>query len=400
MSSINLNKAPNESELTYINRLGTAKYEGLIDMTWQELADVFNKNLREDGTWWNESTYRKKYASIRKIEEEFGNNYSSADADELRDLRRELEKEKVKLRDERTAYNKLIREEARKESFKEQFIHAIENAAGQYALDYNEMQNLAEVSDNDLLIPLTDIHAGISIHNFWNDYDADILRDRLNHYLDRIFEIQQRHHSQNAYVVISEAISGSIHPLIRIQNNQDVIDQFLMVMNYITDFIQALSVRFQHVYIYVAPGNHSRLTAKKEENLEHENLDNLIIPFLKQIFQNYKNVHAYTNDIEQSMALFAIRNINVCAVHGDKDSFENVADRISKLLKMRIDLILVGHLHTNGLKTTGDCKVVQSGCLSGSDEYAINHRLRNRPEQTVCVISDTEGLDCIYDIKF
>ena len=400
MSSVDLDRKPGESELTYINRLGTAKYEGLIDMTWQELADVFNKNLRQDGAWWNESTYRKKFASMRHISEEFGTNYSSADADELRELRRELEKEKVKLRDERTAYNKLIRDEARKESFKEQFIHAIEEAAGRYALEYHDHVSTVTVSDNDLLIPLTDIHAGVSINNFWNSYSEDIMIERLNHYLDRIFEIQKRHNSQDAYVVISEAINGFIHPLNRIQSNQDIIDQFLMIIGYISDFIQALSEKFQHVYIYVAPGNHSRLNAKKDENLEHENLDNLIIPFLKQKFQNYKNVHAYVNDIEQSMAVFSIRNINVCAVHGDKDCFDNVADSINKLLKTRIDLILIGHLHTNAMKTTGDVKVIRSGCLSGSDEYAINHRLRNRPEQAVCVISDQEGLDCVYDIKF
>ena len=42
-------------------------------------------------------------------------------------------------------------------------------------------------------------------------------------------------------------------------------------------------------------------------------------------------------------------------------------------------------------------KVIQSGCISGSDSYATSIRKVNDPEQTVSVIND-DGLDCIYDI--
>ena len=70
------------------------------------------------------------------------------------------------------------------------------------------------------------------------------------------------------------------------------------------------------------------------------------------------------------------------------------------MILVKLDLIITGHRHTNKMMTVSDVKVIQSGCLSGSDEYALNNRLRNRPEQTVCVVSDSEGLDCVYDIKF
>lgn len=34
MNSINLNKKPEESDLAYIRRIGQAKDNGLLDMTW------------------------------------------------------------------------------------------------------------------------------------------------------------------------------------------------------------------------------------------------------------------------------------------------------------------------------------------------------------------------------
>ena len=70
------------------------------------------------------------------------------------------------------------------------------------------------------------------------------------------------------------------------------------------------------------------------------------------------------------------------------------------IIGIKPNIILTGHRHTNALMTDYDTKVVQSGCLSGSDQYCVDKRLKNRPEQALCVISENEGLDCIYDIKF
>ena len=395
MGVFDLNRKPGESETNFIQRLGSAKDSGLINMTWEELANVFNKFLRQPGEGYGESAYRKKYAAMKK----YGGELGGSNKEELAELKRDIEKERVKLRDERTEYNRLIREEARRESFREQLIDSITKAASRHALEYKKPESVT-CSDNDLIIALTDIHAGINIDNFCNEYNEDILKSRLKHYLDRIFEIRERHNSQDAYVVISECLSGIIHINNRIQNNKDLIDQFLFVTDYICDFLGELSTVFANVNVYVAPGNHSRVVPKKDQALAHENMDNLIIPFLRAKMQNYSTVHFYDNDIDSSVAVFPVRYINVAAVHGDRDSFESVADNLNKLLRIKLDLIITGHRHTNKMMTVSDVKVIQSGCLSGSDEYALNNRLRNRPEQTVCVVSDSEGLDCVYDIKF
>ena len=394
---------PGESENHFIVRLGDAKSNGLLDMTWQELSDIFNKELRSDPTeYYSESAYRKRYALFRTFKEEFGGEAESADAEELRELRRELEKEKVKVRDERNEYRRLLREEARKESYLEQFVRAVTNSARESALDYEENARFKGVlkTDKDMIIPLTDIHCGLHIENFWNKYDGDILKDRLNNYLDRIFEIQLTHGCENAFVVISESISGLIHSQLRIENNQDVIDQFITVTDYISDFIAAISYRFNNVDVYVAPGNHSRVVAKKEDALPHENLDHLLIPFLSAKLQNFKNISFNENKIEQGIAMFAVRGLNVAAIHGDLDKPENVVDNLVNLTGIKFDLVLLGHRHSNGFWTRGRSNIIQSGCLSGVDSYAIQGRLNDYPQQAVVIIDKNEGLDCIYNIKF
>ena len=396
-------RLPGETELQYITRLGDKKYEGLIDMTWPELAECINKELNDNpDEYVTDSVFRKKYALVRKFREDFGDATQSADAEELKELRRELEKERVKVRDERNEYRRLLREQARKESYMEQFIRSITEAADSHALEYEDNARFhgTITSDKDMIIPLSDVHAGIDINNFWNEYNEDVLKKRLNHYLDRIFEIQLTNGCQNAYVLLSELISGSIHSTLRIENNQDLVDQFLMVCDYIADFIAALSYRFNEVNVYVAPGNHSRITPNIKESLDHENFDNLVIPFLGAKLQNFKNVTFHTNDIEQGIAMFAVRGMNVAFVHGDKDTPDNVIDNLIQLTGIKWDLILLGHRHTNAYMTRSNVKVVQTGCLSGTDSFAISKRLNNYPEQTVLVIDEEEGLDCIYDVKF
>lgn len=405
MSAVDLSRRAGESELTYINRLGTAKYEGLIDMTWQELADVFNKNLREPGQEYTESAYRKKFASIRKVSEEFGTGKAELDkVDELRELRRELEKEKVKVRDERNEYRRLIREEARKESYYEQIVKAIEDAANKNPLPLfsnkrNDDFGYNRRCDCDMIIPFSDIHAGIEINNFWNKFDENVLKNRINNYLDRVLEIKKRHGCENAYVVLTECLSGIIHPTLRIENNKDLIEQFLLVTEYLSNCLAYLSHEFANIYVYVAPGNHSRINPKKEQDVAHENMDNLILPFLRAKLQNYENIKCFDNLIEQSTAIFNVRNLTVAAVHGDKDDPHKVVSNLWNMYHTNFDIVIMGHRHTNGYLTDSGVKVVQSGCISGMDEYSIDIRKSGNPEQAVCVVSEKNGLECVYDIK-
>lgn len=59
--SINLQKVSDESQLEYIWRLCSAKDNGVLELTWVELADILNKELIDDESeYLGESAYRKK----------------------------------------------------------------------------------------------------------------------------------------------------------------------------------------------------------------------------------------------------------------------------------------------------------------------------------------------------
>ena len=363
--------------------------------SWQDVADILNRLLNTEYT---ESKFRKQFQSFQKMLAANQSRFADSESqlEELRIERQLLEKEKVKFRDERNEYNRLIRQEARKESY----IDLVKRVMSEYVPESIEYEKINKVEDNgnDLIIHVTDVHTGIKIDNFFNKFNTNVLKYRFNRYLDEIFEIRERHESQNAYVIIGEVVSGLIHENLRCENNQNLIEQFMTISNYLTEFLSELSKEFNEVNVYVTPGNHSRISPKKEQNLKGENFDHLLIPLLSARLQNNKVVHFHENKIEESIAMFGVRGKVVMSSHGDKDTPANVVQKFSLLFQTIPDLVYLGHRHSNGLSTVYNTKVIESGCISGADNYALDLRLRTSPEQTVSVV-DEHGLVCLYDIQ-
>ena len=349
-----LSRNSGENEEQYLWRLGQAKDSGLINLDWKEIAEIMNYEFREDESEYrSESAYRKLYqCALKLFNAGVFNKYTSEDEriKELLEAKHALQMEKQKVSDERTELNRALREQARKESYIGMVAKQLQNVE---PLKFEYKEKNYRSTDNDLLCHITDLHAGIEIDHWYNKFDMSILRERLWKYLDQLFEIQKRHDSQNCYVVIGEITT---------------------------------------------PGNHSRVVANKEHSLRGENFDILLPHYLKASLQNYRNISIEDNKKDCDVAIFDVRGSHVFGVHGDKDEPSNVVQRFTMIFGVKPDIVLMGHRHTNALTTVYDAKVIQSGCVSGSDNYCLDRRLKNRPEQTITVVGD-EGLICIYDVK-
>ena len=359
---------------------------------WQDVADFRSEYI---GDLEHRDTVRKgskllyEYIDAGWVNEPKDN--ITSDSSELIAMR----KERIKLSDARVDYNRLIRQEARKESYADM----VKNIICQNVEPINiPVHYTLFNSTTDLLCHLTDIHTGIEIHNWKNDFDEDVLRNRIEKFTSDILDIRGQHGSENCYLVIGEILSGLIHSNLRLQNNMDLMEQF----KYISELISAMLIRmanhFNHIYVYVTPGNHSRVSPKKEEALDGENMDVLLPFYLKARLQNIENISICDNTIEPEIAMFNIRGNNVFAAHGHKDNPASVVQNFTMLFGIKPDIVLLGHRHTNGLTTVYDTKVIESGCVSGTDQFAMSIRKANRPEQTVSVIGE-DGLICLYDIK-
>jgi hypothetical protein len=363
-------------------------------LEWQDIADFRSEYV---GDLEHRDTVRKgsklllEYMDAGWVKEPDVNNKLESDNNELIKMR----KEKMKLSDARVEYNRLIRQEARKESYVDMVKRIIcENIEPMNIPVHYTLFN----SSTDLLVHLTDIHTGIEIHNWKNDFDEDILKKRIEKFTSNILDIRGQHGSENCYLVIGEILSGIIHNNLRLQNNMDLMEQFKYISELIAAMLSRMANHFNHIYVYTTPGNHSRISSKKEDGLDGENMDILLPFYLKARMQNIENITICDNTIEPEIAMFNIRGNNVFASHGHKDSPSNVVQNFTMMFGIKPQIVLLGHRHTNGLTTVYDTKVIESGCCSGSDNYAVSIRKVNKPEQTVSVIGDN-GLICLYDIQ-
>lgn len=363
------------------------------NLEWQDVADFrseFNGDLEHRDTIRKGSKLLYEYIDAGWVNEPVEKENNSDNSELIK-----MRKEKIKLSDARVEYNRLIRQEARKESYVDMVKRIIcENVEPMNIPVHYTLFN----SSTDLLCHLTDVHCGIEIHNWKNDFNEDILKKRIEKFTSDILDIRGMHESENCYLVIGEILSGIIHNNLRLQNNMDLMEQFKYVSELISAMLSRMANHFNHIYVYTTPGNHSRISPKKEEALDGENMDVLLPFYLKARVQNVENITICDNTVEPEIAMFNIRGNNVFAAHGHKDSPSNVVQNFTMMFNIKPDIVLLGHRHTNAMETVYDTKVIQSGCVSGSDAYAMSIRKTNKPEQTVSVIGEN-GLICLYDIQ-
>ena len=178
-----------QSELSYLWAIGQAKDGGVYDGTWEDIADLINFYYRADDTEYKTSSaYRKPYEQAKKFYE--GGVFSKFSEDEyvkkLTDTKRQLEREKVKVRDERRAWNKQNYNEARIDDFLEQMADSLRTSgAVQFT---SECSDRALTSDNDMIVLLSDLHIGATFENIFGIYNTDIAKEWMDKLLSNVLE--------------------------------------------------------------------------------------------------------------------------------------------------------------------------------------------------------------------
>ena len=392
---MNYRRFAGESEDAYIYRICSKKAE---IGTWDDVAKILNEELEYDYT---SSKYRKPFQDYNKVydvrEPELVSNEELLE--QIREERKALEKEKVKFRDERNAYARQVRTQARQESLVDILMREVK-AIDDEQLIITQMPVITE-NNEEMIVMLSDLHIGVGADNNWNYFDNNVLYKRLGEYISQIEKVSLRHNINKIHFILGgDILSGAIHTTLRIENRENVIKQIMTAGTALSEFFVELNLRINaQMHIYSVAGNHSRLTAKKEDHLKGENLDDLIPFYMQAKLQNYKNIEFHANTIDESIGSFYVMGKLVYFVHGDKDAVASVVQKLTMMTGKKPDMVFMGHRHTNSLTTVYDTKIIECGTLSGTDSYCVDHRLANRPEQIIAICSE-DGLECLYDIKF
>ena len=391
-------KLDNENFHQYIWRMDELVQSGKYK-NWKEITPFINKELfEEDETQYrDESAYRKavKYArdfyeaGVFGIEDEY--------YQKLQNEKRELERAKIKFRDERNAWNKQNYIDARVE---EKLDLLEKELLSQGRVNFDIHKNVNVTSDNDIFIILSDFHIGQCFRSMWGEYNSDIAKKRLNQLLNEIIAIQKIHNSENCFVSLQgDMLSGNIHKTIQVTNRENVIEQIKMASELISSFCYELSKVFNKVYMSSVVGNHSRMD-RKDDALHDERLDDIISWGVELSLNHIDNFYILNKKYDSGIAEMNIRNKVYINVHGDYDKYTNAGvSNLCMHLGFIPYAITYGHLHTCGIDEVNGVKMIRGGSLAGSgDEYTIEKRLSGKPSQMVCVCNN-KGVVCYHPIE-
>ena len=389
-----------QSELSYLWAIGQAKDGGVYDGTWEDIADLINFYYRADDTEYKTSSaYRKPYEQAKKFYE--GGVFSKFSEDEyvkkLTDTKRQLEREKVKVRDERRAWNKQNYNEARIDDFLEQMADSLRTSgAVQFA---SECSDRALTSDNDMIVLLSDLHIGATFENIFGIYNTDIAKERMDKLLSNVLELQKMHNSEDCYVLsLGDQISGIIHKTIQVTNRENVVEQVKIATELISSFCYELTKVFNKVYFISASGNHSRLTTVKENAMHDDRLDDIVSWCVGLKLSHISNFIMWSG-IDTSMSVFNVRGKTYVAVHGDYDDFSKSGiHKLISMIRVFPEACFMGHLHTIAVDEVNEVKMIRGGSLAGSgDSFTVEKRLSGKASQLVA-ITDDSGLTAYYPV--
>lgn len=361
---------------------------------WDEVCKVLNTRLNKN---YSEAAYRKTYQywalMDNAIKECIGSDNDFAK--EIAVQKRELEREKIKFRDERNAWQKQNYVDARVE----QKLDYLEDLVKKTAVNKYQYKAPVHISNNEetMIVCLSDLHIGACFDNVFGKYNSDIAEARLNEYLSEVIKIGKRHNIQNVAVLgMGDEMNGNIHKSIQVTNRENVIEQIIKASELISWFIDELTNIFNVQFINIA-GNHTRLD-RKEDALKDERLDSLIGWYVKSSLSHNSNF-SYIEPVDTSFGMIEIQNNLYYVCHGDYDQFgKNGLGNLVLATGLKPKGVFYGHLHHARMEDCSDVMMIQSGSLCGSgDDYTIEKRLICKPSQTVCIV-DNDGVNCIYPV--
>lgn len=382
-------KKENESFEDYCGRMAQLRIAN--SLTWQDVADIVAK---ETGIEHSESFYRRKW-NTHTIDESFYEGFKDEEDDALIKLR----KEKAKISDERVQVNALIRRISREDTIKE-----IAKEAS--AVMSEKLPLLQKRADSDLyyidkkegLLLLSDWHYGVNIENFYNVFNPDICRERVNTLKQKVIEKCELNGIHTLNVAnLGDMVAGRIHLRLRLNSRIDVITQIMEVSEILAEFIHDLSEYFTINYFSV-DDNHSRIEPNISDSLELESLYRITNWYLRSRLSECSNVHFYDNEFGDGIAMTDILGYNIAFVHGHKDAQATILTKLNNFTKIHFDVVCSAHMHHFSSDESCDTFMIANGGLMGTDDYAFNKRLTSAASQTLIIVAEDNPTEAIYRI--
>ena len=384
-------KSPAETEEEYCYRIYELK--DIYGLSWREVARLINDEL---GYSYSPERYRVQAVKAREAAE--SEALMNDDLDLLSESLLEIKKERVKVQEEKYQVNSLVRALAREETLKEIAKDVVTDMSSKKVLQLPKKIKVTKEESKGILV-ISDWHYGVDVDTFFNTYNPEIAKQRINELCAESIRIIYRENITELYLMnLGDMISGIIHLPLRINSRLDVISQTIQISEILAEFISQLTHCCKVNYVSVCD-NHSRLDPNKKEALQPESFVRIIDWYLKERLSGNENLEFIENTYGADICSFEIFGYKVLGVHGDKDPQKKILTQLTNFTQEHYDLVLSAHRHHFYADESNETELYSNGSLMGTDDYANSLRLNNKPTQLFIVADKDNVSRCIYKIK-
>lgn len=386
-------KRKDETFKEYYIRLYQEK--DLLGLTFKDIGLLLNEVSGND---YNEAKWRRPYEGFVQFKEMFGEGVISHSEqeilEEIKEEKLELQKEKVKMRDQKREFSAIIRRQARLEHLED----CIKETIHQYEPVKLPERTLNNKENKEAMITISDWHIGMKFEGRFNTFNHDIAEQRIAKVKNKTLDMVKKENINTLHIAnLGDMISGGIHVSTRVQAEEDVIQQVIRVSEYLKQFIKTFLDEGIQVEYYNIIGNHGRYQGNKSEvaGIE-ENFEKLILTILDTAFSNYRNYNS--TGCRDGIIEVEISGQKIILAHGDMDKNTNAAMRLPQLFGYVPNYIITGHIHHNTSKDFGVTEHIVNPSLIGADDYATGGRFGGKPGQKLILFNETD-IESITNIK-
>ena len=405
---VNLKKEDNENTNEYIWRMCDYKDKGLLDLNWEQVGELINKELfgSDEELYRTSSAYRKPYQYAKDFYDDvFKKRMYSYDNEAIKkmdDLKRDIQKERIKLNTTRVEYNKWLRENARDELIVEEICKSISNLSPLEKPAY--IQN--KYSTKEYCLVFGDEHYGTEFEltdllgNIINSYSPEIFEKRMWDLFYQVIDIIKKEdiNTLNVYSM-GDFSDGCLRVSQLMKLRYGVIDGTIKYANFISNWLNELT-KYVRIRFQMTDGNHTelRMLGQPKGTFVEDNMGKIVKEFIKIRLEDNNNftfIENPTGYIYDNLA----GNI-ILGIHGETRSLEKTLKDLSAIYNTQIKYLFAGHLHHSKLEEIGiNSEVINIPSIIGVDPYALSLNKASNASAKLFIFEVGKGRTCEYTFK-